>query len=133
MGKNIPGLSVLSAPPVSGTGPPTAPSCNGSCVSARIFPSSKPELPGAPLGRFSSRNTLSCYFGNLCRRFTFNLCLGGGLLTMAVGFLLVDLGCLRGRGIGGTTSGTVTSVVPDVRSAPTPSSLAALRCILTDL
>ena len=50
MGKNIPGLSVLSAAPVSGTGPHTAPSSNGCSLSARISPSSKPELPGAPWG-----------------------------------------------------------------------------------
>ena len=50
MSKNTPVLSVLSTPPVSGTGPPTAPSSNGCSLSARISPSSKPELPGASWG-----------------------------------------------------------------------------------
>ena len=91
MGKNIPGLSVLSAPPVSGTGPPTAPSSNGSCVSAGISPSSRPELPGAPWGGSAAGIafpvTLETFVGG-----SLSICVWGGLLTVAVGFLLVDLG-----------------------------------------
>ena len=76
MGKNIPGLSVLSAPPVSETGPPTAPSCNGSCVSARNSPSSKPELPGAHWGGLAAGIpfpvTLGTFVGG-----SLSICLGG--------------------------------------------------------
>ena len=55
MCQNIPGLSVLSAAPASGSGPPNAPSSIGCSVSPVISPSSGHELfPGAPLGGFAA-------------------------------------------------------------------------------
>ena len=55
MHQNIPDLSVLSVAPVSGSGPPYAPSSIGCSVSPVISPSSGPDLfPGAPLGGFAA-------------------------------------------------------------------------------